>query len=151
MATLPRTAQPAPSPSLEVVEHFLGIPEAAKIIGISQCTLRTWIQCKKITGVKVGGRIMFRPDTVREYVLLREDEQGKKPPLNDTAFERHYTVKEVSELWHLDAKMVRKLFANEPGVVSLGSCESRYRRPYRTLRIPESVMLAVNHKMRRIS
>ena len=83
--------------------------------------------------------------------MLQEDEQAKKPPVNDSAFEKHYTVKEVSELWHLDAKMVRKIFANQPGVVSLGSCESRYRRPYRTLRIPESVMLIVHRKMRRAS
>ena len=83
--------------------------------------------------------------------MLQEQEQGKKPPVNETALERHYTVKEVSELWHLDAKMVRKIFANEPGVVSLGSGESRYRRSYKTLRIPESVMLMVHRKMRRAS
>jgi excisionase family DNA binding protein len=151
MATPPRPAQPAPSPLLEVIEPLLSVPEAAKILGISQCTLRTWIQCKKITGVKVGGRMMFPPDTIREFTVSREAQQGKKPPVNDAAFERHYTVKEVPELWHLDAKMVRKIFANEPGVVSLGSGESRYRRPYRTLRIPESVMLAVHHRMRRVS
>lgn len=151
MATLPEPAPPAPSPMLEITEPLLGLPQAAKILGISECTLRTWIQYKKITGVKIGGRTMLHPDTIREFTMLREAEQGKKPPVNDAAFERHYTVKEVSELWHLDAKMVRKIFASEPGVVSLGSGESRYRRPYRTLRIPESVMLAVHHKMRRVS
>ncbi len=83
--------------------------------------------------------------------MLQGDEQRKKPPTNDSALERHYTVQEVSQLWHLDAKMVRRIFSNEPGVVSLGSGEGRYRRAYKTLRIPESVMLIVHRKMRRVS
>ena len=54
MATLPRLAQPAPTPLLEVIEPLLSVPQAAKILGISQCTLRNWIQRKKIARVKVG-------------------------------------------------------------------------------------------------
>jgi len=68
MATLPRPAQPAPSPLLEVIEPLLSVPQAVKILGISQCTLRNWIQRKKIARVKVGGRVMFRPDTIREFI-----------------------------------------------------------------------------------
>jgi excisionase family DNA binding protein len=72
MATLPRPVQPAPSPllevKLEVIEPLLSVPQAAKILGISQCTLRNWIQRKKIARVKVGGRVMFRPDTIREFI-----------------------------------------------------------------------------------
>ena len=60
MATLPRPAQSAPSPLLEVIEPLLSVPQAAKILGISQCTLRNWIQRKKIARVKVGGRIIKR-------------------------------------------------------------------------------------------
>jgi excisionase family DNA binding protein len=68
MATLPRPVQPAPSPLLEVIEPLLSVPQAAKILGISECTLRNWIQRKKIARVKVGGRVMFRPDTIREFI-----------------------------------------------------------------------------------
>ena len=68
MATLPRSAQPAPAPLLEVIEPLLSVPQAAKILGISQCTLRNWIRRKKIARVKVGGRVMFRPDTIREFI-----------------------------------------------------------------------------------
>lgn len=67
MSTLPRPAQPAPSPLLEVIEPLLSVPQAAKILGISQCTLRNWIQRKKIARVKVGS-VMFRPDTIREFI-----------------------------------------------------------------------------------
>ena len=68
MATLPRLAQPAPTPLLEVIKPLLSVTQAAKILGISQCTLRNWIQRKKIARVKVGGRVMFRPDTIREFI-----------------------------------------------------------------------------------
>jgi hypothetical protein len=52
MATLARPVQPAPSPLLEIIEPLLSVPQAAKILGISQCTLRNWIQRKKIARVK---------------------------------------------------------------------------------------------------
>jgi excisionase family DNA binding protein len=53
---------------LKLLEPLLSIQQAAKILGISQCTLRNWIQRKKIARVKVGGRVMFRPDTIREFI-----------------------------------------------------------------------------------
>ena len=49
-----RPVQPAPSPFLEVIEPLLSVPRAAKILGISQCTLRNWIQRKKTRGSKSG-------------------------------------------------------------------------------------------------
>jgi len=73
----------------------------------------------------------------------------KGPASEDSALERHYTVKEVAEMWRLDEKMIRRIFGNEPGVVSIGSSESRFRRAYRTLRIPESVLLRVHRRLRR--
>jgi excisionase family DNA binding protein len=68
MATLPRPAEPAQSPLLELLEPLLNIQQAANILGISQCTLRNWVQRKKIARVKVGGRVMFRPDTIRKFI-----------------------------------------------------------------------------------
>jgi len=73
----------------------------------------------------------------------------KEPSAADAALERHYTVKEVSEIWNLDEKMIRRIFGDEPGVVSIESEEGRYRRAYRTLRIPESVLLRVHRRMRK--
>lgn len=75
---------------------------------------------------------------------------GRKGPASEEAtLERHYTVKEVAEMWHLDEKMIRRIFGDEPGVVSIGSNESRFRRAYRTLRIPESVLVRVHRRLRR--
>jgi hypothetical protein len=78
-------------------------------------------------------------------------EQFRKSPAAEFALERHYTVAEISELWHLDAKTVRRLFAQEPGVLWICSDEGRYRRAYRSLRIPESVMLRMHRSMSRVS
>ena len=68
MATLPRPAEPAQSPALQLLEPLLNIQQAAKILGISESTLRNWVQRKKIARVKVGGRVLFRPDTIREFI-----------------------------------------------------------------------------------
>jgi excisionase family DNA binding protein len=46
----------------------LNVQQAAKILGISESTLRNWVQRKKITRVKVGGRVLFRPDTIRDFI-----------------------------------------------------------------------------------
>ena len=40
MATLPIPAQPAPLPLIQVIEPLLVVPQAARILGIPQCTLR---------------------------------------------------------------------------------------------------------------
>ncbi|HET9183696.1 MAG TPA: hypothetical protein VFP59_16300 [Candidatus Angelobacter sp.] len=86
-----------------------------------------------------------------ELPQLDEAETGekKRPESEEAALERHYTVKEVAEIWHLDEKMIRRIFGAEPGVVSIGSDESRFRRAYRTLWIPESVLLRVHWRLRR--
>ena len=69
MATLSSPAEPAQSSSLELLEPLLNIQQAAKLLGISPCTLRNWVQRKRIARVKVGGRVMFRPDTMRKFIV----------------------------------------------------------------------------------
>jgi hypothetical protein len=60
--------------------------------------------------------------------------------------ERHYTVAEIAEMWNLSTDAVRRLFCNEPGVLSLGRTPSVSRRRYTTLRIPQSVLERVHRK-----
>jgi transcriptional regulator GlxA family with amidase domain len=62
------------------------------------------------------------------------------------AIERHYTVAEVAILWNLSRDTIRRLFQNEPGVVVLTTATRRGKRRYRTLRIPESVLLRVHRQ-----
>jgi hypothetical protein len=61
--------------------------------------------------------------------------------------QRHYSIAEIAELWNLSPDAVRKLFQNEPGVLVLGDQESRHKRRYTTLRIPESVVERVHRKL----
>jgi AraC-like DNA-binding protein len=66
-----------------------------------------------------------------------------------TAFEDHYTVQEIAEKWHLSETAVRKLFRHEPGVIKIDSPESRFKRGYRTLRVPASVAERVHARLGR--
>lgn len=74
----------------------------------------------------------------------------KKPVLNGShaalGLERHYSVGEIAELWGLSERTIRRMFENEEGVLQWGSPETRRKRGYITLRIPESVMLRVHLK-----
>lgn len=62
--------------------------------------------------------------------------------------ERHYSVKELAELWRFSAKTIRKLFKCEPGVVVLeGPGVMQNKRQHLTLSIPESVALRVYSRL----
>jgi excisionase family DNA binding protein len=52
------------------------------------------------------------------------------------------TVREVAERLKVNEETVRRLFANEPGVIVI-CFPRRGRRVYRTLRIPEAVFRRV--------
>lgn len=64
-----------------------------------------------------------------------------------SVFERHYSAKQIAEKWGLSAKTIIRLFEDEPGVVKIGSPETRFKRKYESLRIPESVMLRVHTRI----
>ena len=66
----------------------------------------------------------------------------------DLANEKHYSVVEVAKLWALSERTIRRMFENEPGVLCWGSSERRFKRVYKTLRIPETVMLRVHRRLR---
>jgi len=50
-----------------------------------------------------------------------------------------FTPDELAEQTKLHASTIRKLFADQPGVIRLGRAGSRGRRRYYTIRIPRSV------------
>jgi transcriptional regulator GlxA family with amidase domain len=66
------------------------------------------------------------------------------------ALEKHYSVSELAQLWGLSQKSIRRIFLNEPGVVKWGHDESRFKRAYITVRIPESVVQRVHRRMREV-
>jgi hypothetical protein len=56
---------------------------------------------------------------------------------------------EVAVLWQFDVETIRKLFQDEPGVVALQSPIKKGRRPYKTIRIPQSVLDRVHKRLQR--
>ena len=70
--------------------------------------------------------------------------------------ERHYTVPELEEQWNFSDDFIRQLFINEPGVIKIvrpedpnriGKNGKKGKRPYVTLRIPESVAARVHERL----
>lgn len=71
---------------------------------------------------------------------------GDADASHSVALERHFTVPEVARQWGMSEKSVRQFFANEPGVLKWGSAETRKKRGYCNLRIPESVLIRVHQR-----
>jgi len=53
--------------------------------------------------------------------------------------ERHFSVKELAQVWGLSPAAIRSLFRNEPGVLRFGQEHNGHQRDYVTLRIPATV------------
>ena len=62
------------------------------------------------------------------------------------AFERHYSVEQLVELWGMSEDFVRRLFRREPGVIVFANPRPG-KRVYRTVRIPESVAARVHRRL----
>ena len=63
------------------------------------------------------------------------------------AFERHFEVKEVAEMWGFGVDLVRRIFNSEEGVLRVQHPESLHKRAYTSLRIPESVLRRVHRRL----
>jgi hypothetical protein len=74
----------------------------------------------------------------------RTGPEGCRP---EPALEKHYSVTEIAKLWGLSENTIRRIFSNEPGVVEWGNGEDRFRRGYKTIRIPESVLQRVHRRL----
>jgi transcriptional regulator GlxA family with amidase domain len=68
--------------------------------------------------------------------------------IRELSVEKRYSVPELAKLWQLSEKTIRRMFEKEPGVIVWGVAESRFRRRYRTLRIPATVVLRVHRQLR---
>lgn len=82
--------------------------------------------------------------------LESPQQQSAQSANGDIGVERHYSVAELARLWGLSTRTIRRIFENEPGVLQWGNCETRFKRSYVTLRIPETVVLRV-HRERRVA
>jgi AraC-like DNA-binding protein len=79
--------------------------------------------------------------------LLNNSPQS--PPVLDECLEKHYSPEDVSSMWGISPRTVRRLFANEPGIIELGQPDSIKKRRYLTIRIPESVLMRVHRRLKK--
>ena len=57
-----------PAFASDPIEPLLDVSRSAHLLGISVKTLRDWIHGRRIDYVKVGTRVMIRPETIRQFV-----------------------------------------------------------------------------------
>lgn len=73
-----------------------------------------------------------------------------KPRPTSDPFERHYSPQELAEMWGFDPNTIRRMFADEPGVLKEGKRTRRDgKQPYVSLRIPASVARRVYERKTR--
>ena len=73
--------------------------------------------------------------------------EGVRRHPSGVALEKHYSIGELAKLWELSENTVRRIFNKEPGVLQLFHGESRFKRGYTTLRVPESVVQRVHRRL----
>lgn len=60
------------------------------------------------------------------------------------AGEKHYTPKDLADLWGMSTDTIRRIFENVPGVLKIDRPEQMHKRGYRSLFIPASVAAEVH-------
>ncbi len=62
--------------------------------------------------------------------------------MTDTAFEKHYTISELAEIWNVSISSVHRLVVREEGVVRMSGPSGKT-----SYRIPESVARRIHTKL----
>ena len=67
---------------------------------------------------------------------------------NDISTGKHYLPRELAKMWHVSITTIYEWFDQEPDVVAWGNrTDTRHRRRYRSMRIPEAVAVRVHRRM----
>jgi len=76
-------------------------------------------------------------------------EQSPQAPDVPTSQERHFSPKELGDLWGFSADTIRRWFLKEPGVLVLNDGTHSKRR-YRSIRIPASVAERFHRRLTKV-
>jgi hypothetical protein len=63
------------------------------------------------------------------------------------ALEKHCSVAELSKQWGFSENTIRRLFRKEPGVIKIVHQETRHKRGYTSMRIPERIAQRVHRRL----
>lgn len=142
------------------------LKQAASKAGISEELLLLWVSTGRVKPAKSASKVYLpvpnQPHQEREdfslpaaYAFNDKDletirslaEQPQSKPARATPTAKDiYTVAEVAALLNLSSDTIRRIFIDEPGVISLGDENPRGRRKRVTLRIPKEVVERVKRK-----
>jgi hypothetical protein len=61
----------------------------------------------------------------------------------DVLKEKHYTVEELAGIWGISYEALRTKLLKTPGVLKFQQRRGKSKRPYITIRVPESVALTL--------
>jgi hypothetical protein len=106
---------------------------------------------RRTSRTRAGHSINNREIQSTQVYCMNEHEQSSITLPPGAAFERHFSVQEVSKLWGFGVDVIRRIFANEDGVIRIAHPETLHKRGYCSLRIPESVMRRVHRKLTQTS
>lgn len=85
---------------------------------------------------------------------LASSAPGSVERLTNTAnavVEQHFTVAELSKRWFFSQNTIRRLFRQEPGVVRIARPQTRSKRGYTSMRIPERIAERVHRRLQGLS
>ena len=85
----------------------------------------------------------------RELASSTSGERSTNAVVSD--LERHFTVAELSKRWFFSANTIRRLFSQEPGVVRIARPQTRSKRGYTSMRIPERIAERVHRRLQGFS
>ena len=63
--------------------------------------------------------------------------------------EQRYAPTDIAAFWRLDVETIRRMFQDEPGIVVFQGPLKKGKRPYKTIRIPHSVLERVHQRLQR--
>lgn len=94
-------------------------------------------------------RLAAKQRAMRERLTNDHRSEVQVPPSGPgCGLERNYSPDEIATAWGLSRDTVRRLFLREPGVLILAGTPKQFgKRPYRTIRVPQSVVTRVHQRM----
>jgi hypothetical protein len=83
---------------------------------------------------------------------LTSSTSSERPTIDVVSdLERHFTVAELSKRWFFSENTIRRLFSQEPGVVRVARPQTRSKRGYTSMRIPERIAERVHRRLQGLS
>jgi hypothetical protein len=117
-------------------------------ISVKSSTIGPFLTEFRFRGTRAGKEVSVAMKLAKKPAQSAFGPTNNLETVNNVVYaEKHYSVLELAQLWNLSEQTIRRMFANEPGVLRWGRREGRFKRGYTTTRIPETVVLRVRRRL----